>query len=102
MWVYIGPYRPEHQQVSRVTDTLSLDSGDLVAINCDWEGEPAIAESLQVEEDEVTVKWKNGTYSSAWTDPILLFAFKLTNKNHSRKTTILHLREAYSKLRQKQ
>ena len=85
-----------------MTDTSSLVSGDLVAINCDWEGEPAIAECLQVDEDEVTVKWKNGTYSSTWTDAkvpdpndkrkkidwvqtvpissILLFAFKLTNK----------------------
>ena len=64
--VYIGPYRPTHELVSRVTDTTALVEGDLVAINCDWEGEPAIGECLQL-------KWRksasNGRQvSSAWID----------------------------------
>ena len=119
--VYIGPYRPTHELVSRVTDTTALVEGDLVAINCDWEGEPAIGECLHLKGEEVSIKWKTGTYTSAWIDAkvldpedkrrridwvqdvpissVILFAFKLTNKNHLRKSTISHLKEAYSQLR---
>ena len=88
----------------------------------DSEKEPVIAQCLSIRNEELDVLWYEGNYSSSWKqwkirDPnnrrriidwtdtipkssIILFAFELTKKGHLKKSTIVKLKQEYSKLQQ--
>ena len=96
----------------------------MLAIYCEnSDQEPAIASCLGIREDCLEVIWYEGSYTTSWKpwrirDPknrrkiidwtdtipkssVILFAFELTRTGHLRKTTIIKLKEEYSKLQHK-
>jgi hypothetical protein len=115
--VFVGR-RP---QISEV-EISNVETGDFVAVYCEnYEKEPSIALCTKINEENIDIVWYEGTYSTAWKpwkirDPnnrrkvidwadnvpkesIILFAFKLTNRKHLKKSTIERLKEEYSKLK---
>ena len=121
--VYTGPYRPPSSRILQVSNTKELSEGHLVAVRCEnYEKEPTLGKVLKVYSDSVDIVWLEGDYSKAWKiarhrDPknkrrlvdwtdivpkssILLFDFKLTSKNHLRKSSVEHLKKIYSELKE--
>ena len=114
--VYVGTYRGNKSQVNAVSGYSGLSAGQLVAVHCEQTTtQPSIGMCLQVDDNNVTVSWMKGNYSTRWTpwkvrkgrknvdwidtiptSSIMLYDFTLTPTGHLRKTTIEHLQSAYS------
>ena len=94
-----------------------------MAVFCEnYSREPVIGRCLQISEENITVAWIEGSYSTSWkpwkvrdqknrrkvvdwTDSvpklsIVFFEFSLTATRHLRKKTIDPLKKEYSKLKQ--
>ena len=118
--MYLGKYQPPQNLLTIVENTGDLDIGHLVAIYCeDCPTEPAIGQVTGLSQDNVQIKWMEGTYSMSWTyckvqDPndrrrkvdwkqnvprnsILLYNFTFTKTKHLRKKTVSQLKELYAK-----
>ena len=116
--MYIGPYRKQQVEVHTVRDLSGIKEGQLVAIHCQEDTEPAIAKITEMSENSVDLIWLKGEYSTAWApyvlyegrkkvdwvdkvpkSSIILYGFELTKHRHLRKATIIeHLKKAYQQL----
>ena len=99
------------------TNVIHIKEGHLVAVLSDdptWPP-PWIAEVKNVQDDDVTVIWYEGSYTTTWKpakirngrhmedwvttvskSSIILYDFKLTSTGRLRKSHITHLQKAYS------
>ena len=58
---------PQVRAVVNVPDMVLLREGHLVAVNCaNSATEPAIAECIGVNDNDVEVEWLRGSYTTAW------------------------------------
>ena len=108
--------------MTSVENCDDLEIGQLVAVFCeDCTSDPAIGECVELGEEEIELRWLQGTYSSSWSpyrvpDPhnrrrkmdwrqkvprksILLYSFTLTTTKHLRKHTVLSLKKLYDQAR---
>ena len=116
MQVYVGSYRGNRDPVNSVSDCSGLLEGQLVAVYCEGSAtEPSIGLCLEVQDSNLVVSWMKGSYSTRWTpwkvrkgrrnvdwvdtipkSSVILYDFTLTPTGYLRKTTVEHLKHAYT------
>lgn len=78
--VYTGPQ--QHKAISD-GDLSSINIDDLVAVYCEnYSREPAIGCCTQIFEDNIEIKWMEGSYSSVWRP------WKIRDQDNRRKVII--------------